>query len=359
MLLAEVVLNKFQDTLGANYKLFLGNAFNRKFTETARSIYGDTMNYKYQAFNEYKNQIVTLFSLAPSLYSKAPFLSYNTKYTIQFWVPLNNLKINSAGENIEEPTFNIYDDIKALREALDDTVTFHYTADYTFDTYENFTDWLGGLYEREDDVLPTDLAVKDIIGITEAGYSEYEVLSIPAEEIADFKEIPLRGLITWGEPIIENSVDKTASWDMSVVTLTGDINLTDWGILPGDRTFEISLDGGTVYVALPMPNEYRINANSDGTTSQNQGDIMPTLDGQSIINNVTLLFDSYVSTNTALTYLQGVGSGKTVDEDAFSLPFKIKLKGTLEASYNAQIDVAINRASGTERLEVAFVRVEE
>lgn len=121
MISAELVAQKFQNVLGSQYKLCVDHAFRAAYVKPTPSPYGLEYTIDHQAFNEYKNTIMAVVATTNNSLVSSPFRADNLAYTVQFWVPLDFLKINSDGTLIEAPKFDFYSDIERLKTALNNT----------------------------------------------------------------------------------------------------------------------------------------------------------------------------------------------------------------------------------------------
>src|SRR5690554_3382544 len=122
-MLIEKVIDKIQDILGDNYKVYDGNTFNSKYVNEVEK------DINWQAFDENKGKILVNFIMLPAKYAVASFLSYNTTYSIEFWVPVE-FKIGLDGEPLEN-IVNVWDDYQRLRQEFGSLVNL------TEDTIEN------------------------------------------------------------------------------------------------------------------------------------------------------------------------------------------------------------------------------
>lgn len=223
-MIAEKLLNKLQDQLGSNYKLMLDNAFAEEYTNKQ----SDSVNW--QAFEKDKDLIIGVLSLTNATYAVVPFISFATTYTLQFWLPVNVLKLDSNGELLETPKFNIFDDLEAMRIALNNKTN-------------------------------------------------------------DFGEY--RGQITFSEPKKGTVLDIQSGTEKVVVTVTGSFDITDNGIYGRDTTIKIGIteDEEVAYYAINGVTNLILNGNVDGTSGQEQGETVPMQDGQLITNDISFNVD--------------------------------------------------------------------
>lgn len=298
-MLSNLVVDKIQEILGNKYRIYLSNAFARKFTNAVNK------DINYQTFDEYAEIIPGVFTMMPTSYNVAPFLSYNTSYELSLWCPLDNVKVDANGVIIDEVPHNVYDDLETLRTTLSNTT----------------------------------IAFSDTI----------------------------RGKMTFSEPVAGTSIDNTGAYKRVVVSVRGLINLTDKGNYGSDTVIKIGLvpTGSTepIFYEMKGITSRSFGTTNDGITSQEQGKQLPDTDAQSSGNSFTFSYDNYEdSTNPVLAFFYDIACGKIVNEKGFELPLQIYFKGTLKTQWNAIIDVDFQLPqgeSGIDSIKVSAVRIGE
>jgi len=152
-MIEKLLLEKFKKQLGSKYELYDNDLFERKYTHVSH-VYGNQMSQiNYDAFEKNGNKILGTVQVLPGQYSVTSFTAINTTYTLTLWVPINYNMVNSKGEYLVEPKFNIEADLIALREAFNNkTIDFGdgYKGEITFSepsssgSYDN-----SGSYKRK------------------------------------------------------------------------------------------------------------------------------------------------------------------------------------------------------------------
>lgn len=359
MSMTSLIIEKLQGILGSNYVVYNDNAFDHRFTLP------NNQDIDFQAFDSLKDNVIPCrFILTPAQYNKAPFLSYNTRYRLETWVRIDNLKMNNYGELIETP-IDTYEDLTNLRKELQNTtITFSvHETEYSFDDEDDFEDWLAGTFTRLDEVEPANLVYRDVITI--GATKTYEVKTTPATSIDDFADYYyLRGEMTFSEPSYGKIVDKTGQGRRIVLAVDGLINLTDYGVLASDTVVKIGLWDPSdpddledvTYYDITNFRTRRFTADPDGITTQTQGSIQPnTSDPQTYMNSITFNFDDYSTANTAVIYFREMALFKNVPTKNF--PVKIYQGATMISSCLAQIKAEyVNQTGVGEVLELTIIR---
>lgn len=71
----------------------------------------------------------------------------------------------------------------------DKTQVNNITQGITFDTYQNFIDWIAGSYSRADGLLPSDMIIGKKVYIIESDTSNYRCLTTPVTSISNFEAL--------------------------------------------------------------------------------------------------------------------------------------------------------------------------
>ena len=134
-MIEKLLLDKFKQILGSQYKLCDNDFFNRNFT-TVIPVNGQyTQLINYDAFEKYKDKIVGVVQVQSAQYAVTSFTAYNSTYSLTLWVPVNYTLVNANGELLKPNKFNVDSDIKNLRETLNNkTIDFGdgYKGEMTF-----------------------------------------------------------------------------------------------------------------------------------------------------------------------------------------------------------------------------------
>ncbi len=188
-MIEKFLVNKFKKQLGSQYEVYGNDFFEDNFTKPILTQIGQYQQLiQYDTFERYKDKVIAVVQIQPAQYASTSSTALNTTYTLTLWVPINFKAVNSKGEYLTDPKFNVDKDLKDLREALN-----------------NKTLNLGN---------------------------------------------GLRGELTFSEPVpVGNGYDNTGSYKRKLITVSGKINITSTGYLGRDYKIEIgklSQDSGNI-----------------------------------------------------------------------------------------------------------------
>lgn len=182
MLFNELMTNKLGEILGAKYKVYLNDAFNKQFTNP--SYQGFDVNF--QAFEELGDKIIAVFSSTPLQLVNSENKFYSLSYDLQLWTPLDVFQISKSGTLVKG--FDFYADIERIISAVTSGVL----------TLEDSTD--------------NDGDEGEVSEIT--SYSVY---------------------MTMSEPMLANSmIDETGAYKRVVYRVNGTISADSGGVARGD-----------------------------------------------------------------------------------------------------------------------------
>ena len=231
-MIEKLLMNVFKKQLGSQYEFWDNDNFERRYTHVAQ-LYGNQMSQiNYDTFEKHGNKIIAVVSIMPAQYAVTSFCSLNTTYTLSLWVPVNYNMINSNGEYLVEPKFNVDKDLQELRKAL-----INKTIDFG------------------------------------DGY---------------------KGEITFSEPSSSGGYDNSGSYKRKVITISGKINFTTKGYYGRDYKIQIGKEnenGVVDYYTIDDINSFNFTPQSSPIENHQQGDIVPEEDVEAIKQACVFMID--------------------------------------------------------------------
>jgi len=294
MTISEKILNRLQEMHGANYELKLENDFNKKYTNPI------TQKYDNDAFDS-NPRIPVLLKLQSNSYKVVPYVAYETNYDLIYYVPINDLKIDAKGVLLEEPAFNVLDDIQGLQgELRNKTIVFE---EPTAESYG------------------------------------------------------LRGKMTYSEPIVGDVYDETSNFRRTAVIVRGLVNATDLGTFASDRVLRLGIENELEEMTYYDVEGYisrSIGGNREGVSVQKQGTTVPLTNGETIQNVVSFSINITRNPNPAIRRLIDYAQGGNTEE--FYIRYQLVENGEIQIEEDAMVDAAIEAQLGDSSSE--FLRVD-
>lgn len=136
MIAIERLCNKLQELYGNQYEIIPFRQLLTDYTtsrqiETANGIVS-VVDYTSQYSKLRKEKIIGAVNLTNPQRVNADFYYLTSEFTIQFTVPINNIKKNIYNEIIEQPKFDFFGDYEKIsNKIINKTINFGYDLDYT------------------------------------------------------------------------------------------------------------------------------------------------------------------------------------------------------------------------------------
>lgn len=215
MTTVKMIKNRVQELLGDSYIVHENEGFSRRYTNPVQTAYGDRYDINHQAFEENIDKIIAVVTVNEPVQYNTPYKIFQGNYTIAFWVPIDTVKLSSAGMPIQAPKFTFFADVAALKSNIESTHT----------------------YSDEDTAL--------------------------------------RAYFTMGEPtLLSSTLDKTGCYDRIVYQVTGQIAVADENLTTGeDIRIAFLVDEEEHFLSNPA--NLMISSSTEASTIIRQSDIKP------------------------------------------------------------------------------------
>ena len=121
---SELITDKLQQLFGKQYEMHTLHAFNERFTNPVKTPFG-AYDVQYQCFDKYADKIIGVVQVQPTAQNFTVYEYTSVNFTVQFWVPLNFVKMSANGETLEELKFDFKSDVKRVDNSLRGKETEH------------------------------------------------------------------------------------------------------------------------------------------------------------------------------------------------------------------------------------------
>ncbi len=281
-MIEKLLINVLKKQLGSQYEFYDNDNFERRYTHVAQSFGNQISQINYDTFERNANKIIAVVSVLPAQYAVTSFCALNTNYTLSLWVPVNYNMINSKGEYLVEPKFNVDKDIKELREALNNQTI-------------DFGD----------------------------GY---------------------KGEMTFGEPSSSGSYDNSGSYKRKLVTVTGKINFTTKGYYGRDYKIEIGVPNEETFDYKTVSDITSLNFTPQSSPIENheQGDIVPEESVEAVKQACLFTIDDSSQDEELNTIFTRLALSGEMSKEAYMLKVSKRINGQFIEFVNYSIYLTVN-----------------
>lgn len=281
-MIEKLLINVLKKQLGSQYEFYDNDNFERRYTHVAQSFGNQISQINYDTFERNADKIIAVVSVLPAQYAVTSFCALNTNYTLSLWVPVNYNMINSKGEYLVEPKFNVDKDIKELREALNN---------HTID----FGD----------------------------GY---------------------KGEMTFGEPSSSGSYDNLGSYKRKLVTVTGKINFTTKGYYGRDYKIEIGVPNEESFDYKTVNDITSLNFTPQSSPIENheQGDIVPEESVEAVKQACLFTVDDSSQDEELNVIFTRLALSGEMSKEAYMLKVSKRINGQFIEFVNYSIYLTVN-----------------
>jgi hypothetical protein len=277
MTIVEMIKNRVQELLGDSYIVHENESFNRRYTNPVQTAYGERYDINHQAFEENIDKIIATVTVNEPVQYNTPYKIFQGNYTIAFWVPIDTVKLSSAGMPIQAPKFTFFADVAALKASIESTYT----------------------YNDEDTAL--------------------------------------RAYFTMGEPaLLSSTLDKTGCYDRIVYQVTGQIAVADENLTTGED-ISIAFVVDEEEHSLSNPTNLIISSNTESSTIIRQTDIKPKQSEAALGYSISFTIDDLCDADNQAYQIienkifEGADTGKVL--------VRLYKKGTLRKEFRAVLNI--------------------
>lgn len=188
------------------------------------------------------------------------------------------------------------------------------TQPISFETEQNFLDWLAGSFSRPDGILPSDLLLGKKIIIKETNKNNYQVASVPALTLADYKIL----------------VEDTKALEEIIARPYKNIAATDGQEFVEDLKDEIDLKTQIVSLGILTiePNEWQIDGDKFSYEYTNENYTDSLIQSLKFINNTVSQSEQIIDEGIAFLGFEDTTDGVKLiinKEPSFNLSFEVML----------------------------------
>lgn len=250
---SELITDKLQQLFGKQYEMHTLHAFNERFTNPVKTPFG-AYDVQYQCFDKYADKIIGVVQVQPTAQNFTVYEYTSVNFTVQFWVPLNFVKMSMNGETLEELKFDFKSDVKRVDNSLRGKET----------------------------------ELKLPIGLKENGEFDYE---------------HFRAFFTLAEPVLSSGKEISGAYNRVVYTVSGTVSICEQKVNVGND-YEIYFLFGSERVKIEQYRTLAIGSTTEASSIQpNNG--MDTINEPAVKDRqMTFFVDDVQTDNKAFALIE-------------------------------------------------------